>query len=177
MKAYIPANLDLQKMLNDDPPSFDYDIDNFHYIFSTLIQMKAQHKDYEDQEYLPLSSTLLQEKIRTYNKHLQYLIQKGALQTDGQYIVGKKARGYKIAPEYAKADVEKVNIKKSALTKPKPTEQKKLDSFNAQYGYLTQWFNKKLRINEKMCYGWIMSTAHREYRAGVKGVQKLGLFV
>jgi hypothetical protein len=176
MQAYIPANLDLTKMLKEDPPSFPYDVDNFNYIFGTLIKLKAQHKDYEDEEFIPLNAQLLQAKIRTYNKHLQYLVDKGLLKTDGQYIKGKKSRGYKVAAEYMKGELKPVAIKKKLLLKIRPAEQEKLDSFHAQYGYLTQWFNKKLRIDEKMCYGWIMNTAFNERKAGRKDALEIAQF-
>ena len=176
MKAYRPNDLDLEKILKEDPPPFPYDVDNFNYIFGTLIKLKAQHKDYEGEEFVPLNAQLLQEKIRTYNQHLKYLVDKGLLQTDGQYIKGKKSRGYKIAPEYMKGELKPVAIKKKLLLKIKPKEQEKLDKLHAQYGYLTQWFNKKLKIDEKMAYGWIMNTAFHENKAGRKDAFEIAKF-
>ena len=170
MKTFNPKDLDLKKLFEEDPPPFKCDVDEIRYLLGTLIKLKAQHKDLLDEEYTPMMATLMQARVRTYNKQMDWLVKKGVLiKNKFKYKVGEKSQSYKVAPEYMKNGFKTVEIKKKSLLKIRPKEQVKLDDLREQYGYLVRWFNPKLKINYDQAYGWIMNTAFVETKAGVVG--------
>lgn len=152
---YMPKNLDLEVQLKTTPPKFKYHIDNFKYILNAIVSRKIILKAFLDEEFTALNAKKLQKKIRAYNEYLAYLIDNGIIETDNQYIVGSKSRGYRIASEYRKEGFRIDNISKIQLTGKRIGEWAKDLQFKADYHYLLKWFNSKLKIKVDAAKGYL----------------------
>ena len=138
--AFIPKKLNLEKLLKENPPGFKWHIDDFRYIIGTIVRMKATNKDYQEKEYVPLSSKILQGKLRNYNQCLKYLNDFGVIEINKQYIPGTKSRGYKIARAYGECVSDPVKLTKWSLVKADKEFVKAEKKFNKEYDYLIKWF-------------------------------------
>ena len=45
LTVYIPKNIDIKKMLSENPPKFKYHKDNFLYILDLVTQLPAKQKN------------------------------------------------------------------------------------------------------------------------------------
>ncbi|WP_333800408.1 hypothetical protein [Phnomibacter sp.] len=79
-----------------------------------------------------------------YAAYLKYLVQKGILECDNQYIPEQKSKGYRFTAQYRNSDLQQIKITKPAICK-------KLDAeyFSGRKAHpeLARWFNYKLRLN------------------------------
>ena len=117
MRQFIPANLDIDKLLAANPPSFKYHRDNFVHILHLLTEIPARNKDLRREDgFVPIHAHTLQKQIRDYNLYLEYLVNTEVLDIDSQYIPGIKSREYRFTEQYQ--SVNKVEqIDKFTLTK------------------------------------------------------------
>ncbi|MGV1002390.1 hypothetical protein ACTS9U_13440 [Empedobacter falsenii] len=92
--AFIPESLDLDKLLKENPPEFNYHVDNFKYLLTLMYENYDTQKydDYGD-IYTNLNAQLLQRRIRNYREHLDYLKKHNIIYENKQYIPGVKSRG------------------------------------------------------------------------------------
>ncbi len=164
LQVFLPDNLNLEKLLEDNPPTFKYKIDNFKYIVGTLIKLKVQFKDYQKEEYIPLNAQILQDKIREYNLYLNYLVNNGVLEVanDGWYIVGKKSRCYKLSEHYQTKEISSVDITRKSLIKKSNEDKEKQKQSLLGYTYLTRWFNPALQINYRHADGYLLNKVIKE---------------
>lgn len=149
MVKFLPQNLDLQKLLSENPPSFKYHIDHFVYLCSLLYELPAKKKDIITKKgYIPLHAHLLKRVNNNYKKYFNYLIEHGVIECDNSYIVGEKSKGYRFAFKYLDM-IQMVEITKHTLTK----NLKKVHTFESdmqkKYDYLHKHFNDGLIVDFK----------------------------
>ena len=147
MVKFLPKNLDLQKLLSENPPPFKYHLDHFVYLCSLLYELPAKKKDIITKKgYIPLHAHLLKRVNNNYKKYFTYLIEQGVIECDNSYIVGEKSKGYKFAPQYIDM-IQIVEITKHTLTK----NLKKVHDFDrdmqTKYDYLCRHFNDGLTVD------------------------------
>ncbi len=106
----IPKNIDIRKLLIKYPPALNSCVNSIHQqedkvatIVSLLVKainknIQMGHSNIDD--FVPLSSKILQPHVRDYNDYLSYLKEVGIIETDGQYIVNEKCCGYRFTREY-----------------------------------------------------------------------------
>ena len=146
MIKFLPKNLDLKKLLADNPPEFKYHIDHFVHLCSLIYEMPAKKKDcMRPGGFVPLNSFMLKTVNNRYKRYLKYLIQYGVFECDNSYIVGEKSKCYRYAEKYHDI-IQPVYITKYTLT----SKLKEVHRFNrdmyAKYNYLNRWFSKDLTI-------------------------------
>lgn len=165
MLVFIPSNLDLETLVKDYPPpphhykaKFKFDIDCLKYIISTIISIKAQYKDYHDEEFVPVNAQELQKRVRDYNYYINYLLEHGVIEVknNGQYFPGERSRYYKLADQYMDKEVELVEVTNASLTSIRKKEAEEKQILNDEYGYLTKWFNDKLQIDYNGAFAELM---------------------
>ncbi len=156
--VYIPKNLDIDRFLSENPPSFKFDKDKLVYIISLMYSIPARLKDFDfdkNNGFVPISSTILQRRIHDYKKYITYLIQYGVFETDDKYSnYGGKSYWFKLAEKYDNkiavgVQITKYTLIKSIVLKSSPKEE---DSYLSEtpldsIPYLTKWFNEYLSIN------------------------------
>ncbi|WP_163707184.1 hypothetical protein [Mangrovibacterium lignilyticum] len=121
----IPSSLDMSEILSKHPPEFKYHIDKFYYILDYL----SRGMDLEDLDnnegFINLNAQKLQEAVHDYRKYLDYLLKRGIISTDMEYVVGKKSKGY-FLQSYAR--IHKVDIQKIPITSwPMIKRKRKVD--------------------------------------------------
>ncbi len=157
LTAFIPSNLNLDELLLNNAPNFKYDKDNFIYLMDLIYKMSGKQKKDDYSFYSTPYSRLMQNRVRLYDKHLAYLVNHGILDTDSQYIVGKKSIGFAFSVNYS------TELKETRITNPKlikkilkfyksDTKEKPiLDNEDIELNYLYKWLeNGKLRIDYKL---------------------------
>lgn len=162
LTAFIPKNLDLDKLLKEKPPTFKYQKDHFIYLIDLIYKLFNPIKLEEFGDiYSRPHSVLTQRRIRNYREHLDYLVNNGILIEDKQYIVGKKSRGFKFFNKFnTEAKQVKITNKRLikkiltfyTLDKSKPI----ITSENIDINYILKWFeNGKLKIDYRAAKSYL----------------------
>lgn len=170
MKVFTPPNLDLEALLEEHPPNFEfeYDIDDFKYIISTIISIKALYKDYHDDEFVPVNAQALQSRVREYHHYIDYLLEHGIIEVKngGQFFIGVKSRCYKLCDKYMKNEFELVEVTNPSLVNKRKKHSEAERILTKEYNYLTKWFNEKLQINEQRANEMLMHLLFTEHADG-----------
>lgn len=154
--VYHPSNWvnDLNKLLEINPPKFDYKYDYFIYIGQLPHYLMWSQYELETcaTDYLPISTRLLQTRgVHGYKEYIQYLLDNNLLESDGHYIPGCKATGFRYPLKYANEKPVKTVLTKASLVKNLKKQYKNgqasTDSSTLTYDYLTKWFNKDLECD------------------------------
>ena len=153
----IPQNLNLDKILSENPPTFKYHRDYFVYIISLIFSIPAHKKDFDlvkSNGFVPIYSTILQGKIHGYAEYMKYLLDNNIFITDGKYSNdGGKSYGYKFSEQYDEKIAIPEKITKYTLIKSiKYNSNQKEEHYLPEtpleeVAYLTKWFNPNLKIN------------------------------
>lgn len=159
MSVYLPANLDLEKLLRENPPNFKYGpskfndlIDNFKYLINLITQIPLHNRDViKNTGFVPCDSKEMEKWVHHHSPYLEYLIQHEILETDYHYEVGKgeakgEAIGYRFTAQYA-SDIKSDSIRKNSILKRYKEQIDKQDKDRARYSYLSQWFNPHLSMD------------------------------
>lgn len=150
MKLYLPVNLDLDQLIYDNPrPSTfnPYKKDKLMYIIHLLSAMPLMNKDLLFEDFIPLNAQMLQKCIQNYNDYLKYLIiDLKIIETNGQYIVGQKSKGFRLTEKY-RTTVEAVSYSDRTFQKSLQVYKNKKALSVKHLGYMTKWFNDDLQIN------------------------------
>ena len=112
---YIPEKVDIDGVLEGNPPDFDYQRDCLMYILH-LINSIRQKKEEEENGYTPISSRLLQLKVKNYRSCLDYLIEQGIIESDNHYEKDVECKGYRFSNDYV-SELKPVEITKQTLIK------------------------------------------------------------
>lgn len=145
MIAFIPENLDLQKVLSLFPPDEikKFKIENLLYIISLVTGLPASYEHYDDPTgYVCLSSVILQGNIHNYKSYLIYLIKAGIIETDNQYIVGEKSKGYRFTVKY-RTKTKTIKINNLKISSKKKISQRAKN----ECPELTKWYDSLLTID------------------------------
>jgi hypothetical protein len=163
---FIPSNLNIEEILENNPPAFTYHKDYFLYIIGTISKMRIAHKEFTHLSYVPLNAQMLQRKVRTYNVYIAYLIEQNVIETDNQYIPGEKSKGYRFCESYRNVEYRMENITKHSLIKRNGDNRAEERQLN-QYRYLTKFFNSGLQINYEAAQERLQGLLKAEENRGV----------
>jgi hypothetical protein len=129
----IPHNLDLDKLCEEN--NLNKHIDRLKYIINLLVQKTNLDVRYEnEQKYINLNFKFLGKVVNQNNVKplITFLLEKGIIETDNQYITGKKSKGYALTKEYSRREYieEKVTNKfiLKQLNKIFTEEKRKIES-------------------------------------------------
>jgi len=157
--VYLPENLDLNKLLEENPPtsislSNDEHIkDNIAYLLHLIIYLPTVKKDYDyeaNDGYVPINKKKLQSTgIHNYNEYITYLENCNVIHVGTRYIVGEQSRGIKFTNIYAFSKVITYRIKKKTLIKAIfKNKQAFIDLAQREYPYLNKWWDlNKINID------------------------------
>lgn len=165
-KKYIPENLDLEMILKENPPDFDYKIDHFIHIINLLTELPAYDKTLLDgQGFVPLNAKRLQGHIHNYKDYIRYLMDTGVLESDRQFFVGEKSIGYRFTEKYRIINKE-VQVDKS-MYNHKYKKSTRVDS-KCLYPILAKYFNEDLIIDVQAAEEFIKKKYRMDTIAGNK---------
>jgi hypothetical protein len=149
MKLFIPATLDIDTLLTDNPP---IEIKNFKkeyliYFLHLISVIPATNKDIDTYNgYTPIHSATLQKKIRNYRAYIDYLLRCEIILTDNWHINGVKCKGYKYATRFS-GTIKAADIDNKTLTRQIAKENELSPSIKKDYHHLIRWYDEKLTID------------------------------
>ncbi|WP_298417812.1 hypothetical protein [uncultured Kordia sp.] len=148
LPLYIPGSIDLDRMLNENPPTFRYFKDYFVHLLHLINYIPSRNKDLLDGDgFTPIHKKTLQDKNRHYRKYINYLIEHGVIIEDKQYITGEKSQGLKFCERY-NTPTEPVIIKKKTLIKSLTNYDKTINTEKTgELCFLSEWFSKDLKVD------------------------------
>ncbi|MGV0968969.1 hypothetical protein ACTS9M_07070 [Empedobacter sp. ULE_I136] len=169
--AFIPESLDLDKLLKENPPEFNYHVDNFKYLLTLMYENYDTQKydDYGD-IYTNLNAQLLQRRIRNYREHLDYLKKHNIIYENKQYIPGVKSRGFSFHNIFGVAKIKEVLITNQKLISKinkfyylDDKNEIKLLNDELNIDYITKWLNPKyLKIDCAKAEQYLYDLADKE---------------
>jgi hypothetical protein len=146
MLQFLPENLNLDEILQNNPPLFKYHRDGFIHILNLLTEIPSKKKDLMDEKgYVPINAELLKKRVHNYAHYLGYLIDAGVIETDGFYVRGEKSRGYRFTEKY-QTFVAPAEIQRYTLLKAINGQSNYDRNMQAKYNYLYKWMDG-LRID------------------------------
>lgn len=148
MFTFIPENLNLQSVLESNPPKFKYHVDYFHFLLGQITSVAAIHKDLVDEQgYVPLHAPLLKLRVHNYKQYMRYLIENGIIECNGKYVPGDRSKGYRFTASYGNSPIVMVAITKRTLIKSIRSKDNWMRNMQAKYDFLNRWFDDKLSID------------------------------
>lgn len=197
--ALIPETIDLEAHLRNHPLT-DYkfveidgdirsvtyngtlgayfDIDRLAYVVGLISSIPAENKSLISEEgFVPINSTYIRNFFKDYLSYLDYLIETGVLITDGQFLNGKKSKGFKFSPQYEKVQLVSycysyVNQGANIECVPNEIYSRELKGLVTnpilKYPYLSHWYTEgKLTIEKELSERYAYNLLQCKVRRGV----------
>lgn len=166
MKLWLPENLDMKEVIRLNKSKnlgTNLNENKLLLICHFLVTARAKQRKKMIEKgisYAELSSSFLDVVIHDYKIYLQFLIAAGVIETDRQFIIGKKCFGFKFSEQYEGRSL-KLNVVNSY--KLCQSRRRYFDQLNIirkksvwGYSYLTKWLDDgKLTIDEDGAIAWI----------------------
>lgn len=149
LTLYIPENINIDRLLLENPPDFNYNRDCFVYIIHLVTAIPSRKRDVLDdfEGFTPINRKFLQKRIHGYKKYIQYLKSKGVLVERNVYSPGQYSMGLKISPRFESRLVP-VEITKWTLIKNIAYLNKSYnEEITEELKYLKKWFNDKVEVD------------------------------
>ena len=149
MNFYLPENLDLDRLIRNNPPNFrPFKRDKLRYILHLINAISLLNKDKLYDEYTYVNAKALQKVIQNYKKYLDYLINDlQIIECDGQYIPGEKSLGYKFIDKYLTSLIS-TEVQDYSLRKCLKIAKNRRESSLKELQFLTKYFDQsKLKID------------------------------
>jgi len=154
MNWIVPASIELEVILKENPPDFKYKIDHFY----SIIDYLTDASDLEDLEnndgFINTNAAKLQENNQNYKRYLEYLLDRNLLLTDNKIIRKKKSTGFRLNfihneknPGLIYVPINDFTIRRKLKKEYKELENEKKGQ--KKYSHLTKWFNENLKIDAK----------------------------
>jgi len=138
-KIYFPANLDIEKILIENPPEnisspkSDVCLKLISNIYENYVN---NYKKNEKNSYVNIPSTELRKINRAYNRYLRYLEERNIIEIIHHYEPGKYCKSYRIHPHYYSSGIRSLSI-------DQPSQNwKGYDNLKGTYKILADWFSK-----------------------------------
>lgn len=149
LTLFMPENINLNRLLQEKPPSFRYERDCFVYIIHLIIEIPSRKRDLLDKlnGFTPINRKLLQKRIHGYKPYIEYLKSQGVLIERNAYSPGKYSMGLKISSRYD-SKIIPVDITKWTLIKSIVYSHKGFnEELTQEYDYLKKWQNDKITVD------------------------------
>lgn len=157
LKLYIPEKINLDSLLVEKPPNFQFERDCFVYIINLVIDIPSRKRDLLDKidGYTPINRKYLQKRIHGYKRYIEYLKSQGILIERNVYSPGKYSMGLKISPRYD-SKIIPVSITKWTLIKSIVYSHKAYnEELTQEYSYLEKWLNHKITVDYESCVSFL----------------------
>lgn len=164
MKQFIPAALDIDKLLTTQPPAniTNFKRDHLIYILDLITSVPATNKGLElINGFVPIKASILQSRVKNYRQYLDYLLQNGVILTDNRHIKGQKATGYKFAPIYS-GIVKSVAVGDRQLIRSLKKDYRLAPAVERKYKHLTRWYNEQLGIRYELALDFITEDLNKK---------------
>jgi hypothetical protein len=170
----VPRSVDIDRLLLENPPDFNYERDRFVYILSLINSIPSSKRDriQSYNGYTPINKKYLQRRIHDYKKYIEYLKCHGVVEENRQYIPLKSSMGLKFSNEYTTANPDRSSLVPIIITKW--TLIKSIVYLNQNYNvelteelsYLKRWFNNKFEVDFERGVDYLNELAQQEIDSG-----------
>jgi hypothetical protein len=114
----------------------------------------------DNSDFVYLNAMCLKNVVHNYEDYISFLLDTKVLQTDNQYIIGEKSKGYCYSIPYSGMPLKQVSIIDYKLSKAIRKNNRQLSEKVALetrgYNFLTKWFkSNKLQINVIKAMDWV----------------------
>ena len=169
MKLFLPADLPLDRHLQENPPFKGFSKDKLVYLIHLIVSIPQYRKDIVIIDgFVPLSSKALQEAITDYKCYLTYGIDSGLLASDNTYLNGKKCIGYKLLYKTT-GGLKEYTVSDYVLKKHYGNHIIKQKKSIRGYAFLERWFSNGLTIDREAALAFLkeeleLKTGHPDLR-------------
>ena len=152
---YIPHNLELDKLVYQNPPRFKpFKKQKLLYILSLINELRLSNKDLVYNSYTQINAHLLQETVQNYKQYFDYLINDlRIIESDDRYIPEKKSKGFRFIDKY-QTMIKPYKVTDFVMRKNMKVKQNKAFLTVEKLDYLTKWFDEGLEIDFDKCYNF-----------------------
>jgi hypothetical protein len=160
IKRYVPSTLELEKIIENNPPAFGYKFDLFIQIIHLMFEIPLKNKKIEViNGFVPLQAKYLQKYGKNYHEYLKYLIGQDILEVynKGQYFVGERSRAYRLSEKYMDGKLKEVEITNPTLIRHIEGEYYTDLKTRIRYDHLYQWWNENLTIDSVAAFDYCNS--------------------
>ena len=155
MKLFFPADLPLDRHLNENPPFKGFSKDKLIYLIHLIVSIPQYRKDIDVIDgFVPLSSKALQDAITDYKRYLTYGIDSGLLASDNTYMNGEKCKGYKLLYKTT-GGLKEYTVSDYILNKHFNAHYRKQKKSIRGYEFLERWFSKGLSIDREAALAFL----------------------
>ncbi|PCI09971.1 MAG: hypothetical protein COB73_04330 [Flavobacteriaceae bacterium] len=158
MKIFIPENLDIDILIHNNPPEFKkrkFKRDELLYIIHLVSAISQTNKDLLFEDFVPINAQMLQNLFKNYKEYLGYLIiDLKIVESDNQYIVGVRSKGYRFTKKY-RTTVNPIAIIDKRFKKKLQRHKLKKEQSVKHLDHLTKWFNPKLKIDKEAVHDFL----------------------
>ncbi|KFC23651.1 hypothetical protein [Epilithonimonas lactis] len=106
---HLPENLDIDQILQENPPQFNYCRDRFVYILNLIYTLPSRKKKNieEYSGFTPISKKILGSTIKDYRAYIKYLVEQNVVKEDKKYIPDIKCGGLRFTEAYGQTLYQK----------------------------------------------------------------------
>ncbi len=168
LTLYVPDNIDIDRILSENPPDFKYYRDNFVYILHLITSIPARKRDIlkSHKGFTPVNREFLQKRIHDYKPYIDYLVKQSVLVEDNYYIPREKSKGLKFLNPSKK--LKSITITKWTLIKSIKYSHKGYNTeLTEKYNFLKKWFDKNLNVNYDACIEFLENKSKIEIEEAV----------
>lgn len=173
LTLFIPINLNIDEILRENPPNFNFQRDCFVYILHIISSIPTgKWKLLDSEGYTAVNKKLLQKRIHKYKSYLDYLISNEIIEESRHYIPGEKSGGIKFCSAY-QSELKPVEITKHTLMKSICYKRSNVnDEKTAETHFLRKWFNSKLTVDVEGAKAFLSELKEREIAEGSASAQQ-----
>ena len=130
LDLFIPQNLDIDKLLRENPSNKRLKRDKLIYVLHLINWLHSRKKDNLENSdgYTHISRFVLNKTIKNYKDYIEYLKNCKIIEEDKNYIVGKKSRGIRFTNNY-QTPIKPIKVTDWALIKNIVYQQIKCNFF------------------------------------------------
>lgn len=167
LTLFIPKNIDIDRVLKDNPPTFSYQRDCFVYILHIITSIPSGNWNLIDEEgYTNVNKQILQRRIHEYKSYLKYLVSVGLIEESSFYIPTVKSRGIRIC-SYYQSELVPIEITKPTLIKSITKSHSKINVKKTEDAkFLRKWFNPKVEVDLEGAQAFLMTLKSQEEAEG-----------
>jgi len=163
MNCLVPQSLNIDRLLEINPANgiVHFNSDHLIYLLHLISEIPAMERNAEaETDFVPIHAATVQRLISNYSQYLTYLIDADVLICDGQYIPGRKSKGYQFVKAYRGA-VTTIPISDKKLIRklmPLPLSV----SMQRRYRHLVKWYGPELSVRYDVALDYLQQDLERK---------------
>lgn len=173
LTLFIPRNVEIDRLLRENPPNFHYFRDCFVYILHIISSIPNGNWDLLDEDgFSAVNKKILQKRIHDYKPYVDYLVAQGVITESRHYIPDKKSRGMKFCERF-QSELIPVPITKWTLIKSITGLHEKVNiEKTLEMHFLKKWFNPKIQVDLEGARSFLSELKASEEAANVPHAQQ-----